>query len=47
MILDKEEDRKILLELINLTNFPGIILERILKLKMAITKAEVKENNKE
>ena len=41
MILDKETHRKLLLELIRVTSFPGDSLEIILELKQSIIKATV------
>ena len=46
MILDNEEQRKILLQVINTTNFPGAILEQILRLKYAIIKAKIQVKEK-
>ena len=41
MVLDKEEQRKILLELINSATFPGQFAEEVVALKQAVTNATV------
>jgi hypothetical protein len=44
MILDNEEQRTILLELLTVVNIPGKVLETLYELKQAIKNAEVKSN---
>ena len=43
MILDGEKQRKILLQIINTTNFPGSVLQEALELKKAIINAKIGE----
>lgn len=43
MILDNEDQRQILLHLINSSTIPGAVLEEALALKIAITNAKVEE----
>ena len=41
MILDKEQHRKFLLELINSSSFTGNIIEQIIELKQSVINAKV------
>ena len=41
MVLDNEEDKNVLLNIINQTSFKGEIIERIAQLKLAIQMASI------
>ena len=43
MIVDKEEHKQMLLELIKHTTFPGDFIDKVYELKKSIEKSEVKE----
>lgn len=45
MILDKEDHRKLLLEIIGKSHFPGTILEAVLELKQAVVTAKISEKD--
>jgi hypothetical protein len=45
MILDKEEHRQILLELIDKASFPGAVRNAVVELANAIEKASVKSGS--
>lgn len=45
MILDKEDHRKFLLELINTASFVGSIVEQIVELKESLINAKIEEKS--
>lgn len=47
MILDNENQRAILLNIINTTQFHGSVVDEVYSIKQAIVKAEVKECSQE
>jgi len=46
MIIDKEEHKVILLQIIDITNFPGKTLEAAMELKNAVKNATVEKDKK-
>lgn len=47
MTLDKEQQRKIILELLNVGNFSGTSLDELYEFKQSVLKAEIKEEKKD
>ena len=47
MILDKEQHRKFLLELINTSSFTGNIIEQIIELKQSVMNAKIEKKQDE
>jgi hypothetical protein len=43
MILDNEEQKEMLSQIINRTNFPGAVIELAVELKQAVAKAIIAE----
>jgi len=41
MIIDKEEHKALLIQMVDMTNFPGKLLETALELKKAIQEAKI------